>query len=242
MGQSEKSMAQEPVESRYVRARLPVHSRRRITRLACASVLLLGTAGCSITQLTHAELDDPPTLQSGIVNVDEKASGFSGGRVGWGRLSVFAIPVAPIKIESDEASDLMQVVATALTTAGYTVESEESTARSPLVRAQVNKISFNNYTWLVPLVPTWGKINVTLSLEAPDGTVLWTADVEGSGSTLNFTDGYNVAATKSVTRLANSMVVAFGDGAFAAAVSAHQTAADAASTAGNTPSRAQGGP
>jgi hypothetical protein len=38
---------------------------------------------------------------------------------------------------------------------------------------------------------------------------LWEKPFEGKGTTFDFSDGYNKAATKSVTRLANSMVEAF---------------------------------
>ena len=173
--------------------------------------------GCSINQLQYSELQSPEKVQSGDVYVEERASGFTGGRVGWGRITIFYIPVVPIYIHSDEASDIMRVVSDSLTAAGYTTHTAGDARVGPVLSARVTR--FNNYTWLAPIVPTWGRINVTLRLESPDGEVLWEKSFEGKGSTLNFFDGYNTAATKSVTRLADSMVEAFGSADFYLALS-----------------------
>lgn len=186
---------------------ISVSTRRLTVLLVGISTLCL--SGCSITQLQHDELQEPEELQSGVVNVESVATGFTGGRVGWGRITIFYIPVVPIHIHSDEASDLMDVVQNALTTAGYTARTEDGLQPGPVLKAHVDKARFNNYTWVAPIVPTWGRLEVTLRLDSASGEVLWEKSFIGKGSTLNFTDGYNIAATKSVTRLANSMVEAF---------------------------------
>ncbi len=183
-----------------------------------AIIWILGLSGCSITSLQHDGLQEPTNLQSGVVNVAPRATGFSGGRVGWGRVTIFAIPVVPIHIKSDEASDVMDVVRDALITAGYTTYLAGNSQQRPVLSAHVNKARFNNYTWILPIVPTWGRINVTLRLESASGQVLWENSFEGAGTTFNFTDGYNIAATKSVTRLANNMVEAFSDPEFITAL------------------------
>lgn len=172
-------------------------------------VFCIGTSGCSISELQTSELQGPETIRSGKVYLEQRASGFTGGRVGWGRFTVFAIPIVPIRIQSDEASDLMQVVSNALATAGYTTQAVQHGEAGPILSAHVTHMRFNNYTWVAPIVPTWGRINVTLTLESLGGEVLWESSFEGKGTTFNFFDGYNIAATKSVTRLADSMVDAF---------------------------------
>ena len=70
-------------------------------------------------------------------------------------------------------------------------------------------VRFNNYTWLVPLIPTWGRISVTLKLESASGSILWEKSFEGKGTTFALSNSFNTAATKSITRLADSMVEAF---------------------------------
>ena len=166
-------------------------------------------SGCSITQLQHDGLEEPADLQSGVVNVDSRATGFTGGRVGWGRITIFYIPVVPIHIKSDESSDLMEIVSDALVAAGYTTRMADIALDGPLLKAHVDKARFNNYTWLAPIVPTWGRVSVTLRLETAAGQVLWEESFSERGTTFNFFDGYNIAATESITRLANSMVEAF---------------------------------
>jgi hypothetical protein len=114
-------------------------------------------SGCSVTQLQNDELQEPEVLQSGGVAVRAKATGFSAGRVGWGRITVFSIPAVPIRIHSDEASDLMEIVRNALTTAGYTARPAGSAQAGPVLKAHVDHVRFNNYTWVAPIVSTWGR-------------------------------------------------------------------------------------
>jgi hypothetical protein len=173
-----------------------------LTNTFLAMLLVLSLSGCSITQLQHTELQIPENLQSGQVYVEERATGFTGGRVGWGRVTVFSIPVVPIHVQSDEAIDLMQVVQDSLSTAGYAAHTAGSSQGEVVLAAHVNEVRFNNYTW-------FGRINVTLTLESASGHVLWEKLFESKGTTYNFTDGYNIAATKIVTQLADNMVEAF---------------------------------
>jgi len=112
----------------------------------------------------------------------------------------------------------MGVVRDALTAAGYTTRLAGSQMLGPVLKAHVNNVRFNNYTWLAPLIITWGSIEVTLRLEAADGQVHWERSFEGSGRSFNIIDGFNVSATRSVTQLADSMVEAFSAEEFNAAL------------------------
>jgi len=190
----------------------------RLLVVFLATVWISSLSGCSITHLQHDDLQEPAHRQSGVVSVDPKATGFPGGRVGWGRITIFSIPVAPVHIQSDEASELMGVIRDALTAAGYTTRLAGSQMLGPVLKAHVNNIRFNNYTWLAPLIITWGSIDVTLRLDAADGQVHWERSFDGSGRSFNITDGFNVSATRSVTQLADSMVEAFSAEEFNAAL------------------------
>jgi len=112
----------------------------------------------------------------------------------------------------------MGVVRDALTVAGYTTQLADGQKPEPVLKAHVNNVRFNNYTWLAPLIITWGSIDVTLRLEAADGQVHWERSFEGSGRSFNITDGFNVSASRSVTELADSMVEAFSTEEFNAAL------------------------
>ncbi len=192
--------------------------RARNTLLLFALLATAGLSGCSITQLQHDGLDEPAEKRSGAVNVESRASGLDGGKVGWGRITLFSIPVVPIYITGDEAVDMRDVVSDALITAGYSPEFSGSADSAPLLTANVTRARFNNYTWLVPLIPTWGNVDVTLTLVSAGGEILWEEALHGGGWTLNFSDGYNIAATKSMTELANNMVNAFTSQSFSDAV------------------------
>ena len=187
--------------------------------MSLAFCWITNLSGCSIAQLQHDDLQEPAQRRSGNVNLGPKATGFTEGRVGWGRVTLFSIPVVPIRIHSDEASDLMVVVRDALAIAGYAAHFVDNAQPGPVLKAHVDEVRFNNYTWVAPLVPTWGRLHVTLRLESADGPVLWEKSFESSGHTYNFTDGYNIAATRIVTKLANSMVEAFGSQEFSNALS-----------------------
>ena len=165
--------------------------------------------GCSITQLQNKELISPDQLRSGDVNIRSLATGFSGGRVGFGRLSLLYIPVAPVRIESNEANDLMNTIRDALIVSGYDVSVTDDLEASPVLKAHVNEVKFNNYTWAAPLIPTFGSIDVTLTLESEEGLVLWEKGFSGGGTSWNLFNGFNVAAREVMTRLGNEMVNSF---------------------------------
>lgn len=179
-----------------------------IVAIALASIL---STGCTINQLEHSGLQPQAEPRTGTVALPNAAEGFTGGKVGWGRVTLFAIPVVPIYIQGDESTQLMENIQEALALAGYdTVSTASDTYENQLVlTAKVNKTRYSNYTWLVPLVPTWGGMNVTLSLVNSNGDVTWSDDFEGSGFTMNFTDGYNIASRKSMTKMLDAMTTAF---------------------------------
>ena len=194
------------------------HRTGRPARVLSVAACLFLLSGCSITSLQHDVLEEPAELRSGAVNVAPKATGLDGGKVGWGRITLFSIPVAPIYIQSDEAADMMDVISSALSVAGYSPNYAESADGAPLLRADVTRARFNNYTWFAPLVPTWGNVDVTLQLLSSGGEILWEESLHGGRHTFNFTDGYNIAATRTMTELANNMVAAFTSQAFSDAV------------------------
>ena len=171
--------------------------------------LLTILTGCSISHLQHSGLKNPVQLQSGDVYIRPLATGFTGGKVGNSRLSIFYIPINPVRIKSNEAKDLMDVVTDALMVSGYNVFETNDPGASPVLKAHVNEVKFNNYTWTAPIIPSFGKFDVTLTLESKEGFILWKKGFKSSGTSFNFFNGYNTAATRAVTKLANQMVDSF---------------------------------
>ena len=186
-------------------------------RIAFVAALMM-LAGCSISQLQHQGLISPDRLYSGDVNIRPEATGFTGGRVGFGRLSLFNIPVAPVRIRSNEANDLMNTIRDALIISGYNVSVTDDLEASPVLIAHVDEVNFNNYTWAAPVVPTWGNIEVTLILESKEGLVLWEKEFRGGGRSWNVFNGFDRAAGKVMTRLGNEMVNSFSSSDFSLAL------------------------
>lgn len=201
---------------------------QRLCTLAALSLLAGTMSGCSISPLSHEGLAPLAAKRSGSLMVAEKAEGLNGSKVGWGRITVFAIPVVPIYIAGDESIQLMDNISEALRLAGYSTNSEDETtgATSDLrLVATVHKTRYSNYTWFAPLIPTWGGMDVTLTLVNKEGESRWTKNFVGSGFTFNFFDGYNIASKESMTELLNQMAEAFTEELFYQAVSGGALAA-----------------
>ena len=193
---------------------------KRTSAFPVALAVSLCGLGCAVN-LQHGQLLQPANARSGVVGYERLSDGLD-GKVGWGRFTVFAIPIVPIYItgdDSDGAEQLMLQIRDALEQAGYRASVVSSGAASgPVLRCNVQKFEYMNYTWVFPIVPTWGSIQLTTSLVGPDGRILWTRSFSGSGSSLNFFNGYTSAAKKSMNQILNPMVEAFAAHDFYAAL------------------------
>ncbi len=184
------------------------------TTVPVAMVLVLMLAGgCSIA-LHHGELPSPPRTYSDSIDASSRADGMN-WRVGWGRCSVFYIPCVPIHIQGDASAEVMEQVRDALQQAGYKVRVVEAQipASTPELKCNVDTFYFNNYTWLFPFVPTWGDIDMTVSLQR-GGQVAWTQSFHGHGWSANFFDGYSSASNEAMAQILADMVQAFATDQF----------------------------
>jgi hypothetical protein len=176
--------------------------------------IALMTAGCSVA-LNHGELAAPQRTYTDPIQLSSRSEGIN-GKVGWGRITVFYIPCVPIHVQGNGNEEVMNQIRDALQQAGYKVNVVEtqSSPGAPVLKCKVTNFWFNNYTWLFPFVPTWGNIDLTVSLERPGGQTAWERDFHGHGWSANFFDGYSSAANKAMTSILNEMVVAFGSDDF----------------------------
>ena len=178
-------------------------------------------AGCSIN-MQHTALLAPPTTRSGTVNLEAAAKGTTscpegaGGRVGWGRITLFGIPCVPIHVDGDGNAALALQIQDALAAAGYQPQLIDpgSTASGKVLNCEVEKFRFSNYTYFFPIVPTWGGVDLKLHLVGADHTVLWTHDYQGGGSTLNFFNGYTSSCKSAMTQVLNKMTRDFAGDEF----------------------------
>lgn len=196
--------------------------RNLVAKVAAIGIISSLGAGCSIAPLSHEGLAEHQATRSGTLNIAEKAEGLPGSKVGWGRLTPFAIPIVPIYIQGDESIDLMNNIKEALALAGYTantVSADGQAGNALTLHATVNKKRYSNYTYFAPLVPTWGSMDVTLSLQDAIGEKVWEQNFRGGGFTMNFFDGYNIASRESMTEILDQMVIAFDSDEFYGAIS-----------------------
>jgi len=177
-------------------------------------IALAAGSGCSVA-LDHSELASPSRTYADPIAVSARAEGIN-GKVGWGRITLFYIPCVPIHIQGDGNEKVMEQVRAALQQVGYRVNVVETpaSAREPMLKCKVDTFWFNNYTWLVPFVPTWGDVDLTLSLERSGGQVAWQQSFHGHGFSANFFDGYSSAANKAMTEILNQMVDTFASDDF----------------------------
>lgn len=192
--------------------------------LACtlgAAVLVLAGSGCTIN-LQHGKLNPTSRAYTDSINLSKAATGSehqrkgADGTVGWGRATLFAIPLIPVHVVGNGNEEVMKEIQDALTQVGYHVQDVDNGApvSGKVLVCRVDKFRFSNYTWLFPIVPTWGRITLQTSLLGPDRHVLWSHQFTGSGMTLNFFDGYTSSAKSSMTKILNQMIKAFSSDEF----------------------------
>lgn len=177
--------------------------------------------------MQHGKLDQPAQTCSGTINISKSAVGSerkpkgASGRVGWGRFTVFAIPVVPIYVTGDGNTEVMNQIQAALTQVGYKVETTDGSGvgTGKVLVCKVDEFKYNNYTWIFPFVPTWGRIKLDVSLMGPDQRVLWNRQFEGQATSwLWFCNAYSRAAKASTTEILNNMISAFSSDEFRAAL------------------------
>jgi hypothetical protein len=146
--------------------------------------LCLGT-GCSV----HLDPKVPKgsgAARQGSFGVGAAARGMP-SRVGWGTFTVFAIPVAPVSISNGPGERIvMQKIKETLAAAGYQPVEGGGAGPGPVLECDVKRFSFRNYTWLFPIVPTWGGVELALKLVDPQGAPLWERSYTAKSSNLTY--------------------------------------------------------
>lgn len=121
--------------------------------------------------------------------------------IGHETISLFAIPAIAVKLSNPEPGiDLMNGVREALRQAGYVPVPLEQGQGKPVLECRVHEVYFKNYTYFLPVVRTWGRVRLELSLVENNGAVRWqrhyaedfaetSVDVDDFQSALNLTVG-----------------------------------------------------
>jgi hypothetical protein len=181
------------------------------------AVVMLGVAligsGCSV----HLDPKVPSAMgapREGSFGAESAARGMP-STVGHGTFTVFAIPVASVSISNGPGDRLvMDKVRETIAAAGYRVldASAGEVSGRPVLQCGVTRFSFRNYTWLVPLVFTWGGIELDLKLVDSTGGVRWHQTYAGKST--NLTYSFSRAVNSSMSQILEKLAQDVSSDAF----------------------------
>ena len=177
---------------------------KNLFQAAILTLAAVVATGCTTT-LKHGELSGTTSVAKGPMAVSSRAENMR-KRIGWGTLTVFAIPVAPVTVNGEPDRELMNQVKDAVEQSGHEakiVENPSEAGDLPVLSCKVDKFSFRNYTWLFPIVFNWGKISMDVTVTGADGTILWQKSYTGKG---NGAYSFNSPVNKALTRILNEMI------------------------------------
>ena len=154
-----------------------------ITNLLLALVAGFLSTGCTAT-LQHGTIYTQPTADKGPIGVTTHAENIH-NHIGWGTLTVFAIPVVPVSLNGNGDTDLMLQIKDAVEQAGFKaklVENATAADGAPVLTCRVEKFGFRNYTWLFPFVFNWGTIQLNVAIADSGGKTLWKKTYTGKAN------------------------------------------------------------
>ncbi len=201
--------------------------------ILCGVFVAAGTGCQSYARITWKTPQMNPVerkVQLGVADLSElKRKGAIFDRhppeavIGRHTFTVFAIPMGhinahgttPLKASFDRA------VRDALGAAGYElVDAANAPKDAPILRGEVTACWWWSYTWLWPIVVQGGQNQITLFLEAQDGTTLWKRKFSRYQPGFGFGGayGYNLMIKWSMTKLVRDIVRACTSEEFKAAL------------------------
>jgi len=180
---------------------------KTIVSLFFATLTGIMATGCTAT-LHHGQIYTTPTADRGPMGVSQRAENVK-SHIGWGTLTIFAIPVCPVTLNGQGDSEFMNQIRDAVEHAGYKVQMVDSAGSAgslPVLSCKVEKFSFRNYTWLFPIVFNWGTIRMEATITAPDGHVLWSKTYTGKANGMyDFNPTVNSALDSILNQLSNDL-------------------------------------
>lgn len=178
----------------------------------------VGIGGEKIT-LSHDTLAIPAQKYTDKLVVEKPATDLreEKDRIGRTTITAFAISSGSVTTTTPANQQIVEQIIDALSSIGYQVNKNNSSSDStnavkPLtLKVALNDIWFKNYNWVFPLVPTWGDIKITLSLENASGKKLFEKSYEGSGSSLCLSGNcaFGSATKEAMTDVLNKVVADF---------------------------------
>jgi hypothetical protein len=186
--------------------------------LSSAIVLcLMGCVGIGGTQvqIAHDALSTPKqSFPDSIVMQKSADDDHVRARIGHATVTVFSIESGDVTSTTPLTEEVVTQVRQAVESLGYQVTLVDSTHPVPnpssILKVRINKYYFQNYNWFWPIVPTWGSIALELTLQNPDGKVLYHRPFSGSGNSYCLTGdcAFGAATKEALTEVLNKIVAA----------------------------------
>lgn len=174
----------------------------------------VGSGGTQV-QIAHDALSTPKQSFSESIVMQKSADDRRmGGRIGHATTTVFAIESGDVTSTAPLTEEVVTQVKQALESLGYQVTLVDSTHPVPnpssILKVRINKFYFQNYNWIWPIVPTWGSIALALTIQNPDGKVLYDKSFSGSGNSYCLTGecAFETATKEALTEVLNKIVEA----------------------------------
>jgi hypothetical protein len=197
----------------------PVISTRLPTIFLSGAICLylMGCVGIGGTQvqIAHDALSTPTqSFSESIVMQKSADDGRMRGRIGHATVTLFAIESGDVTSTTSLTEAVVTQVRQALESLGYQVTLVDSTHPVPnpssILKVRINKYYFQNYNWIWPIVPTWGSIALELTMQNPDGKVLYHRSFGGSGNSYCLTGecAFGAATKEAWTEVLNKIVEA----------------------------------
>jgi hypothetical protein len=197
----------------------PVLSTRSAT-IFLSSAIFLSLMGCvgsggTRVQIAHDALSTPKqSFSESLITQKSADDGRVGGRIGHATATLFAIESGDVTSTAPLTEEVVTQVKQALESLGYQVTLVDSTHPVPypssILKVRINEFYFKNYNWLWPIVPTWGSIALELTLQNPEGKVLYDRSFHGSGNSYCLTGecAFGTATKEAMTEVLNKIVEA----------------------------------
>ena len=192
---------------------------RKSPMILLSSVMFLYLMGCvgqggNRVDLAHDALSTPKQRLSESIAMQKSAEDRRAARerIGHATMTVFAVESGSVTTTDPVAEGVVMQVKQALESIGYQVTLVDSahpvTNPSNILKVNIKEFYFKNYNWFWPIVPTWGSIELGLTIENPDGKVLYEKSFRGGGNSYCLTGecAFGTATKEAMTEVLNKIV------------------------------------
>ena len=187
-------------------------------RIALLSVAAAVSGACAseTVWLSPNQIAPPAANGAGAeVTVAAAAEGVP-DPIGHPTVTVFAIPAGDVRIEQG-GEGIMKAVAGALESAGYRAVAAADRPDGPVLVCQVSRMEFKNYTWFMPMIHTWGDIELSLALVDGGGQARWRKEYAGNYDGNGFDEPFGKAVNTALGKILSRAAEDFTNAEFRAA-------------------------